>query len=332
MSVAQTFENRPADAAGRRALLDAAVERSAAGALAPGSLRASDSGSTGAPAPGAPAGQDPIPVSGPLSKLLPEGVRRGDAVAIESAGRAIDYLTLALLAGALDAGLWCGVVGVPELGAVALADLAGSIPAERDATDTRTSGTQAPDSRTPGTQPPSPQPPGTWTTSVQTPGADALDRLLLVPEPGERWAEIVAVLADGVDLVLVRPATAVTPAVGRRVDARLRQGRSVGTRHSAALLVLGPWGSARLVLRTAQTVWSGLDGVGVHAGTGHLAGGRATVVAEGRATGGRPRTVCLWLPAANGAIAPFSPASAAAPASASTTTPAPRALTSVAAA
>jgi hypothetical protein len=84
--------------------------------------------------------------------------------------------------------------------------------------------------------------------------------------------------------------------VSRRVDARLRQGRATGTRHSAAMLVLGTWASARLVLRTAQTVWTGLDGVGPSTGTGHLTGGRGVIVAEGRATAGRPRTVRLWLP------------------------------------
>jgi hypothetical protein len=57
------------------------------------------------------------------------------------------------------------------------------------------------------------------------------------------------------------------------------------------------------MLRTARTVWTGLDGVGPTAGTGQVTGGQATVVAEGRATAGRPRTVRLWLPSATGAAA-----------------------------
>ncbi|HEU5332893.1 MAG TPA: hypothetical protein VFU73_09020 [Actinocrinis sp.] len=166
---------------------------------------------------------------------------------------------MALLAGALAAGLWCAAVGVAGLGGVALAELLGD-------TDRRA----------------------------------ALDRLLLVPEPGEQWAEVTAGLADGVDLLLVRPPGAVSAEVGRRVDARLRQGRASGTRHSAAMLVLGSWASARMVLRTTQTIWTGLDGIGPSAGTGHLTGGRGTLVAEGRATAGRPRTLRLWLPAADG--------------------------------
>lgn len=221
-----------------------------------------------------PGGTDAIPVLEPLAGLLPEGLRRGESVAITAPGRAPDYLTLALLAGALSAGLWCAVVGVPELGVLALAGLLGNTPA----------------------------------------GEGALERLLLVPEPGGRWAEALAALADGVDLLLARPPAAVSAQTGRRVDARLRQGRSSGTGHSAALLVLGRWDSARLVLRTAQTVWTGLDGIGPTAGSGQLTGGRATIVAEGRATAGRPRTVRLWLPDATGTARPLTDRPPAAPA------------------
>ncbi len=185
-----------------------------------------------------------------------------------------DYLALALLAGALAAGLWCAVVGVPELGGPALADLvAGEADLER---------------------------------------TSALDRLVVVPAPGEQWPEVVAALADGVDLVLVRPGTEVRAEVGRRVDARLRQGRSSGTRHSAALVVLGDWSSARLVLRTAATTWTGLDGVGPTRGCGRLTGGVSMLLAEGRATGGRRHSARMWLPAADGTARPIDDAAAAA--------------------
>ena len=210
-----------------------------------------------------------IPVLEALAGLVPGGVRRGDAVSVASRGLACDYVALALLAGALAAGLWCAAVGVPELGGLALADLAAG---EADGQGAR--------------------------------GA-ALDRLVLAPEPGERWAEVVSALADGVDLVLVRPSSPVRAEVGRRVDARLRQGRSEGTRHSAVLVVLGAWSSARLVLRTAETVWSGLDGVGPTRGTGRLTGAVSVVLAEGRATGGRPRTARVWLPSVDGSARPI---------------------------
>jgi hypothetical protein len=271
---------------------------------------------------------DAIPVLEPLAALLPQGLRRGETVALTSRDRSPDYLALALLAGALAAGLWCAAVGVPDLGGVALAELLstpgpsgtgapsvfgttgapGTLSTPAPTTAPGTSNAPAPTAAPSATGAP-----GTFSapTPTVTPciagGLDdaardaALDRLLLVPEPGERWAELTAGLADGVDLLLVRPPGAVPADVGRRVDARLRQGRASGTRHSAAMVVLGSWAGARLVLRTAQTVWTGLDGVGPNAGTGHLTGGRGTVVAEGRATAGRPRTVRLWLPAADGA-------------------------------
>ncbi|MGH6656136.1 MAG: hypothetical protein ACRDVE_13140 [Actinocrinis sp.] len=275
------FEQRPAEQRGQRrtadertAALADAVERLSAEAVvsgpAPGAgLRAGPGKGAGAASAGAAvvapdSDSDSIPVPEPLIGLLPGGLRRGETAALSSrnVNHGPDYLPLALLAEALKSGLWCAVVGVPELSVAAL-------------------------------------------LGMLRPAAvreSALERLLLVPEPGERWAEVLATLADGMDLLLTRPAAPVRAETARRIDARLRQGRSAGTRHSAALLVLGGWPSARLTLRVAHTDWTGLDGTGPTAGTGHLTGGRATVVAQGRATAGRPRTARLWLPDATGAV------------------------------
>jgi hypothetical protein len=256
------------DLAGRRAALAAALERLPA-------TRTDGQRSVLGAAPLAESvgpgardqGQEAIPVLEPLAGLLPDGVRRGDAVSVQARDAICDYLTLALLAGALAAGMWCAAVGVPELGALALADLVvGDDDVDRGA---------------------------------------ALDRLLVVPSPGEAWPEVVTALADGVDLLLVRPSTEVRAEVGRRIDARLRQGRSSGTRHSAALVVLGAWSSARLILRTVSTTWTGLDGVGPTRGCGRLTGGVSVLLAEGRATGGRRHTARLWLPGADGAVRPI---------------------------
>jgi hypothetical protein len=211
---------------------------------------------------------DKVPVPGPLNGLLPDGFRRGDVVALDCRDCAPETLALALLAGALGEGLWCAAVGVPELGVLAVAELLGPSAEQRA----------------------------------------ALDRLMLVPDPAARWAEVVTALADGVDLLLARPTIPVSAQVARRVDARLRQGRSEGTRHSAVLLVLGTWSTARLTLRTAETQWTGLDGIGPSVGTGHLTGGRAVVIADGRATAGRPRTTRLWLPAVDGSAQPLTDA------------------------
>jgi hypothetical protein len=297
VAIAHLFEEKPTDVAVRHAALTAVVERLAesvsvgAGPTGPGSRpgpgRWRDPGRS-RPEVGSELGEEAgarvvdgraaIAVPGPLATLLPGGLGRGEVVAVAGAGRAeagrvgvggvgagrvdagaaVDYLTLALLAGALRQGLWCAAVGAASLGGAALVGLLGA-------------------------------------RAVR---AGALRRLLVVPEPGERWAEVAAVLADGVDLVLLRPPGTVSAQVARRVDARLRQGAASGARHRAALLVLGSWPSARTVLRVERLGWSGLD-----SGTGRLLGGRAAVTAEDRTR--RVRTARVWLPADGGGLAPL---------------------------
>lgn len=254
MAVAHLFEQRPADADGRRAALAAAVARLAGD----GPDRAPDQ------AFDAPDGRAAIALPEPLAALVPGGVRRGEALALS--GATVDYLSLALLAAALRQGLWCAAVGAAGLGGAALTGLLGA-------------------------------------AAVR---AGALRRLLVVAEPGEHWAEVAAMLADGVDLLLVCPPEAVTAQTARRVDARLRQGVADAARHRAALLVLGSWPSARAVLRVRRLGWTGLA-----AGTGHLAGGRAEITAEDRAR--RVRSVRVWLPAPDGAVSPATASAGRAP-------------------
>jgi hypothetical protein len=215
---------------------------------------------------------EPIAVPEPLALLLPGGIRRGEAVAIPGDAAAavpaatsarvgpgpVDYLTLALLAAALRQGLWCAAVGVHGLGGAALAGLLGAA-ALREG---------------------------------------ALQRLLVVARAGERWAETATVLADGVDLVLLAPTGPVPAQVGRRLDARLRQGSAEESRHRAALLVLGAWPGARTVLRVRRLGWSGFD-----RGVGHLVGGDAVIGAEDRTR--RLRTVQVRLPDDLGAATPL---------------------------
>lgn len=227
---------------------------------------------------GTAASADAVPVPEPLAGLLSGGLHRGEAAALATRHREQhpDYLALALLAGALNAGRWCAVVGVPDLGLAALAGMLDpALPAE-----------------------PAPGSAADRTAKRQA----ALDRLLLVPDPGAQWAEALTVLADAVDLLLVRPLTPVTTELANRVDARLRPSPSPRSTRGAALLVLGGWPSARLSLHVARADWTGLDGIGPTAGTGRLTGCRATVVAQGWATAGRPRAARLWLPDANGAV------------------------------
>src|SRR4051812_8363885 len=72
-----------------------------------------------APPAGAPAPRTVLPVAAPLDALFPDGgLRRGSVVAVEGS----IWLALAVAAAASAAGSWCGVVGVPNLGAAAAAD------------------------------------------------------------------------------------------------------------------------------------------------------------------------------------------------------------------
>jgi hypothetical protein len=211
------------------------------------------------PIPGdAAASSAPDPVPFRTAALTPTSAPFGVA--------AVDYLTLALLAGALRQGLWCAAVGVRGLGGAALAELLGA-EALREG---------------------------------------ALQRLLVVARPGERWAEIATVLADGVDLVLLSPPDAVPAQVARRVDARLRQGAGDESRHRAALLVLGAWPGARTTLRVRRLGWTGFD-----AGTGHLVAGQARIDAEDRTR--RRRSVQVLLPEDLGAETPLSASTLARP-------------------
>ncbi|HZU71465.1 MAG TPA: hypothetical protein VE990_01720 [Acidimicrobiales bacterium] len=67
------------------------------------------------------AGDRTLPVHERLSGLLPDGLRRGAVVAVQGPGRI--SLLLALLAGPSAAGSWCAMVGLPELGPLAAAEL-----------------------------------------------------------------------------------------------------------------------------------------------------------------------------------------------------------------
>ena len=122
-------------------------------------------------------------------------------------------------------------------------------------------------------------------------GGDPM-RVLLVDDPGRRWADVVAALTDGCALVLTRPPGRPAPQVVRRLTTLAR-------RNGCALVVAGPWEGANLRLRVEESHWSGLG-----TGTGHLRGRRALVVSSGRGAAGPGRRVWLWLPAPDGALSP----------------------------
>ncbi len=98
-----------------------------------------------------------------------------------------------------------------------------------------------------------------------------LERLVLVPDPGDQWLTVTAALVDVAQVVLTRPLGRVVPGDVSRLGARLRQ-------RGGALVALGAWPGADVTLRVTDSVWSGIGD-----GHGHLTERRATVTASGRA-------------------------------------------------
>ena len=143
---------------------------------------------------------------------------------------------------------------------------------------------------------------GSWCAAVGVPSLGvaaaveagvALERLALVPDPGEpkQWSTIVAALLDAIDVVLVRPPTRVRAADARRLAARARERGSV-------LVALGRWEGADVRLSVTGQAWEGIG----H-GHGHLQSRQLHVVATGRAAAARERRATLTLtPAASGAL------------------------------
>jgi hypothetical protein len=143
---------------------------------------------------------------------------------------------------------------------------------------------------------------GAWVAVVGMPDAGALaaaeqgvvlERLALIPTPGEHWPTVVAALLDGVDLVVVQPPGPPTAAESRRLTARVRQ-------RSAVLLPTRTWERAGTTLHAGEQQWYGLERC-----RGRLRARQLTVSATGRGRRARPRRVRVWLPAPDGAaIAP----------------------------
>ena len=149
---------------------------------------------------------------------------------------------------------------------------------------------------------------GSWCAVVGVPdlGVEAalglgidLERLVLVPHPGEQWLSVVSALVDVVSVVLVKPP--VSSAQGR--EGRARLGDAAASRlasrlrqREAVLVSLGdgsaeswPRSDARLTV-TAST-WAGIG-----AGFGHLTARQVTVSSVSRSWAGRAKSRRLWLP------------------------------------
>ncbi|MHA7986417.1 hypothetical protein ACX9R5_11470 [Rathayibacter sp. CAU 1779] len=134
---------------------------------------------------------------------------------------------------------------------------------------------------------------GAWCAVVGMPGFSAeaaarsgvdLERLVLVPHPGDRWFSVTAALADAVSVVVTSPRSRVGDAEAARLAARLRQ-------RGAVLLVCGPWPRVDATVGVASSAWSG-----VGEGHGYLAARELTVTAESRSWGRERRATLLLTP------------------------------------
>jgi hypothetical protein len=141
---------------------------------------------------------------------------------------------------------------------------------------------------------------GSWCAVVGVPdfGIEAaagmgieLERLVLVPSPGDQWLPVTAALLDVLTLVVLRPPARVPDAAASRLAARLRQ-------RGATLVTLGDWPQTEAQLRVTESRWSGIG-----AGHGVLRGRQVTVSVSARYHTPRSavaRTGRLWLPDAEG--------------------------------
>jgi hypothetical protein len=145
---------------------------------------------------------------------------------------------------------------------------------------------------------------GAWCGVVGMPdfGAEAagrfgidLERLVLVPHPGDQWLTVTAAVVDVLAVVAVAPPARAKDADVARLSARLRQ-------REATLLVAGDWPQAEASLSVARSGWDGLG-----AGAGYLSSRRVTVEAAPRGGSGPRRRAELWLPAPDESFRPSGP-------------------------
>jgi hypothetical protein len=122
----------------------------------------------------------------------------------------------------------------------------------------------------------------------------ALERLVLVAAPGRgEWAEVLAALIDGVDVVVAAPPPGLGAGSARKLQARVQA--------RGGVLVLVGAGEPFTPDLTLQSEVRGWEGVGA-GGAGHLTGRRVALELGGRRIGA-PRRTEVWLPGPDGALA-----------------------------
>lgn len=138
---------------------------------------------------------------------------------------------------------------------------------------------------------------GSWCGVVGVPefGVEAaagfgvdLERLVLVPEPGDQWLATTAAIADALNVIVVRPPRKASDSSVARLSARLRK-------RGATLLVLGTWPRgawphSEAMLSITESSWTGIGN-----GHGHLQSRDATITVTSRSGAGRPRSARIRL-------------------------------------
>ncbi|MEV4775190.1 hypothetical protein LTA6_002762 [Microbacterium sp. LTA6] len=121
-----------------------------------------------------------------------------------------------------------------------------------------------------------------------------LSRLILVPEPGERWLAVTSALSEVVPLIAVHPGTRMRDADASRLNARLRdRGCTLLVTES---LATGTWPQSEGTIRLRDPHWHGLG-----TGWGLLSDCTVTVTAQTRRTP-MPSSVQVRLPGSHGAV------------------------------
>jgi hypothetical protein len=150
---------------------------------------------------------------------------------------------------------------------------------------------------------------GAWCAIVGLPdiGVEAaaglgidLERLVLVPHPGQQWMSVVSALVDVVSVVLVKPPVRegrarVPEAAAGKLAARLRQ-------REAVLVSLGEWPQTDAALTVSESAW-----VGLGSGFGHLTARQVTASSVSASWQGRAKSRRLWLPGVDQQVAPVEP-------------------------
>ncbi len=201
---------------------------------------------------GTPSSERTLPLLPVLADLVPQSAVQRGSV-MSCHGPAAMSLALALAAGPSQEGAWVGMAGLPSVGLGAAAEI-----------------------------------------------GVVLERLVAVTEPegpatpftDQQWADVLAALIDGFDVVVLGPGTQhVRPGAARRLMARLQ------SRGAVAITVGAPVFGGDLRFECTNATWVGLgDGHGVARGR------TAQVELSGRRVP-RPRRAHLWLPDIDGQVA-----------------------------